>query len=268
VNAQVKITRDAVRAALQDAQDAARVGGLRRDETLAILRGIFGDETLNEPKARREGLRGKLVEFRDAARKNRDAESPGKLKAAVAEETAARAELERIDAARVEAVEHLRRARDRLRAVEIEQRRPVDEDNLLLERTADPAIDRFVALLEREFDRARSRPALTRPDRFVADDKAIAADKGKVVRESIPEPRNPMLITVDPTEYHKQVGHYLAGLQAACAAAEELKLTAVAGEPLLAALERIEKAIPYRDRADIVETIRNDVKANLARGQS
>jgi hypothetical protein len=264
VNAQVKITREAVRAALEDAADLVRVGGMRRDETVAILREFFGEDAVLEPKARRAHLRGKLVEFRDAAERAQTKGLPHELASAVAAENAARAELARLEAARTAAIEKLTQLQMRRVGLESLSHRATDEDNLLLEKTSDPAIDEFIAKIEQEWNEARVRPdPLTfSPNRFVAPPL-----KKPPSIEAIPQATsNPRLLTVVPTERYGQLTAYMDGLREAAGNAAGLKLTALEGAALLAALERIEAAIPYRDGPDIVVRLRAKA-ARAERGQ-
>jgi hypothetical protein len=284
VNAQVKITREAVRAALQDAADAAHVGGFRREETVAIIREIFGEDAVLEPKVRRERLRGKLVEFRDAALRIHAKGPSEELAAAVATEHAARAELERAEMARTVAIQKLVLATQRRNGLQFVSRSS-DEDDLLLERTADPLIDQFVARIDQEWQTARLAriPPMLFPAAFVPDKKAIEADIRARIRGNdwgrpllgatvIVEPTNPTRLTQADSEEHRQLSAYMDGLRAAASQAEALKRTAIAGEELFVELERLEKAIPHRlpegDRnKSIVATLR-EAAAKERRGRT
>jgi hypothetical protein len=261
VNALVKVTIDEIHAALRRVSKAARIGALTREEFADALRDSpLAEDLFADKRAAKRELREKVIAHRDAA----PAQFAREEKSRVEAYEAARAELDRIEAARLIAQDALYRARVARDASARALESIVKSDNLLLEQTADPLIGLFIAKIDDEWQHAHACHAFTRPDRFVPP--AGAAKKHTPAKEELrATPGNPRLLTLVPTDEHAQLSAYMNGLRTAADEAVSLKLTPLDGESLLTALTRIEAAIPHRDASNlVVASLRENAKA--ARG--
>jgi hypothetical protein len=279
-----KIASREIDASLERADRARRLGGLRPDQFLEQLhRSPMWQQELAARRAERRNEREALCARRDAL----PAQAAKELTALARDEKAA-------EAAAATARAALDRARAAAAAASIARRTreagltaAVGQLNLLLEASADPMLDEFIAGLEIELNElhadrpgrfepypstryfmARSLGGRTPPPEPTSDKKireAIAHERaakhaqliavvGKVGKAVDPEEINlpsdsdlRARIEAEQKSEHAQRSAHMEGLILATRLAAALKLTPIVDDDLRAALREIEMTIPYRN---------------------
>jgi hypothetical protein len=218
VNAVTKIARREVSAALRRVGAAVDIGGLTDRELLELIRGSpLPGQLLGAAHAARQERRADLVARRDrerAATERNCAVLQQKCRDAQAAVAAKQTELDT-------AVRAASDARHELMSRDMRGRNFVSAIDVELELSASEAINAFVARMDAEWQSLRNRGALV-----VYGGSGHPADVAQDRQESI--------------QQNQDVSLRMEGLRAAAAKAAELRLTALDGEPLLAALADIE----------------------------